>query len=54
MTMFCGEAIECQAARLCAQNASPEQLEKLREQAAELDKMLKVDPQGATPRRRTF
>jgi DNA-binding GntR family transcriptional regulator len=43
------EAIECQAARLCAQNASPEQLEKLREQAAQLDKMLKVDPEGATP-----
>jgi DNA-binding GntR family transcriptional regulator len=43
------EAIECQAARLCAQNASAEQLDTLARQAAELDKMLKSDPEGATP-----
>lgn len=43
------EAIECQAARLCAQNASEEQFELLAKQAAELDKMLKSDPEGATP-----
>jgi DNA-binding GntR family transcriptional regulator len=43
------EAIECQAARLCAQNASPEQMETLAQQAVELDRMLKVDPEGAAP-----
>ncbi|HYG23774.1 MAG TPA: GntR family transcriptional regulator [Verrucomicrobiae bacterium] len=43
------EAIECQAARLCAQNASDKQLETLERQAVELDKILKGDPEGATP-----
>jgi DNA-binding GntR family transcriptional regulator len=43
------EAIECQAARLCALKASPEQIETLKEQAIELDKLLKADPEGSTP-----
>jgi DNA-binding FadR family transcriptional regulator len=36
-----------QSARLCAQNASAEQIEALRQQAVELDKLLKSDAEGA-------
>jgi DNA-binding GntR family transcriptional regulator len=43
------EAIECQAARLCAQNASPEQFALLERQAAELDKILKTEQEGVNP-----
>jgi DNA-binding GntR family transcriptional regulator len=43
------EAIECQAARLCALKASAEQVETLKEQAVELDKLLKSDPEGSAP-----
>jgi DNA-binding GntR family transcriptional regulator len=42
------EAIECQAARLCAQNASPAQFEALARQAKELDTVLEGDPETAT------
>jgi len=41
------EAIECQSARLCAQNATAEQFQALERQAEELDQALKADPEGA-------
>jgi DNA-binding GntR family transcriptional regulator len=48
------EAIECQTARLCALNASPQQLETLAQQADELDEMLKTDPESAPPAEEHF
>jgi DNA-binding GntR family transcriptional regulator len=37
------EALECQAARLCAQNAAPEAIEKLMKRAAQVDRFIRAD-----------
>jgi len=42
------EALECQAARLCAKEATDQQLEALADQAEQLDQILKSDPEGAS------
>jgi DNA-binding GntR family transcriptional regulator len=42
------EALECQAARLCAENASPEALEKLMKRAAQVDRFIRTDTPDPT------
>lgn len=37
------EALECQAARLCAQKAAPEAIEKLMKRAAQVDRFIRAD-----------
>ncbi len=37
------EALECQAARLCAENALPEALERLMKRAAQVDRFIRAD-----------
>ncbi|MDD3751939.1 MAG: GntR family transcriptional regulator, partial [Tissierellia bacterium] len=42
------EALECQAARLCAQNAAPEELEKLMTKARQVDRFVRSDTPDQT------
>jgi len=42
------EALECQAARLCAENASPEGLAKLMKRAAQVDRFVRADTPDAS------
>lgn len=42
------EALECQAARLCAQNAAPEELEKLMRKARQVDRFVRSDTPDQT------
>lgn len=42
------EALECQAARLCASHATPSELEKLMRQARQVDRLLRADSPDQT------
>ncbi|MFA7053458.1 MAG: GntR family transcriptional regulator [Kiritimatiellia bacterium] len=42
------EALECQAARLCAQNAAPDELEKLMKRARQVDRFVRSDTPDQT------
>ena len=42
------EALECQAARLCAENATPEELEKLMNKARKVDRFIRADTPDQT------
>jgi DNA-binding GntR family transcriptional regulator len=42
------EALECQAARLCAEKASPEALERLMKRAAQVDRFIRADTPDQT------
>jgi DNA-binding GntR family transcriptional regulator len=42
------EALECQAARLCAENAAPEELERLMKKARQVDRFVRADTPDQT------
>ena len=42
------EALECQAARLCAENAAPDELEKLMKKARQVDRFIRADTPDPT------